>query len=384
MKQCHPLSRRKKIHHLIRRIVFFQSFLGVIWWNYVELDLLHHRDAGPTSHIIHPIPRAGDVTPWPVITGTKWCRSKRATPGLIYVKVPKTGSSTLVGINIRIARKIGMQKSRVPPWFPWGHPKPCSTSYRHGRSELLGRQRPYLLWSFLRDPAARGLSEFYHFEVSRKGRRPTDTRVKLFLNSRKNYQFEYLADHSAPKTLLEPNFPNANTAVDIIHRYVLEPFHFIGVLERKLESLAVLKLLWGLQSSDLIVLDSKKSGGYDDGRFNGTCIRIQSQPMSISELLQQYMDESFPQGNIDYMLYKMVNQTLDKTIQRLGVHQVNVEVEKLKSLQWLVEQKCQPRAIFPCSVNGTLQWEAASKNCYWTDSGCGFACVDEVLSNVAT
>lgn len=332
---------------------------------------------------------------WAIVSDSskQWCRRAKNedTPGMIYVKVPKTGSSTLVGINIRIAQRVGQRISpQAYQWWPFhkNSPATCSYTFRHGRTELLHRQEPYLLWSFVRDPAARALSEFYHFEVSRRGRRPTDLWTKAYLNERRNYQFLYLADHRDPKSLLQPTFPrnhenddSSSSEKSLIRRYILQPYHFIGLLERKFESLAVIKLLWDLEAEDLIVLSAKSSGGYDDGRFDGSCTRIQQPPKPLSPFLKSYIDDDFHQDNLDYVLYEMINRTLDRTIQRLGADTVSREVESLKRLQTIAEGTCQATAIFPCSPNGTLQLDASSRNCYWTDSGCGHACVDEALQN---
>ena len=58
-------------------------------------------------------PKLWEMAPPP----EKWCRpnlplnnnNRNLIPGLIYIKVPKTGSSTCLGIQERIARKIGSQ-----------------------------------------------------------------------------------------------------------------------------------------------------------------------------------------------------------------------------------------------------------------------------------
>ena len=53
---------------------------------------------------------------WPFRkTASEWCYQERqydqqpSNPGLLFVKVPKTASSTLAGINIRIAHKVGQR-----------------------------------------------------------------------------------------------------------------------------------------------------------------------------------------------------------------------------------------------------------------------------------
>jgi hypothetical protein len=373
--------------------VFLAIFLGLLWWENVRVNFPDHPESssssrGRTVDIPAEVTSSKNSTivkTWPFLEDSKkWCRPAKPediTPGLIYVKIPKTGSSTMVGINIRISKKLGKRTYPSSLWWPFRnhHSEPCSFTYRHGRTELLQRQEPYLLWSFVRDPASRALSEFYHFEVSRRGRLPTDLWARSYLNERRNYQFSYLAVHSDPKALLETTFTTSGDASELIQRHVIQSYRFIGLLERKFESLAVMKLLWGLETEDLIVLSAKKSGGYDDGRFDGSCVRIQPSPKPLSPFLGGYIKDGFEKENIDFLLYAMVNQTLDRTIQSLGTDTVDREVEKLKALQTLAEDTCQTIAVFPCSPNGTLQLDAALRDCYWSDSGCGHACVDRTL-----
>ncbi len=275
-------------------------------------------------------------------------------------------------VNMRMALKVGARENLN-----------CSASHAHGRNFLLDRQEPYLLWSSIREPAARALSEFYHFQVSRRGVDPTETDIKDYLISVRNRQFNNLADHQDPIMLLKQNFNKSNDRDaywhELIQQYILQPYHFVGLLERKYESFAVLKLLWGLETEDLVVLDAKRSGGYDGGKFKSTCFRIQSPPKPHPLWLQQFITKEFATDNVDYLLYHILNRTLDVTIQSLGKDVVDQEANKLKSLQALAEETCQERAIFPCSSNGTRQHEAAAMDCYLTDRGCGYRCVDEVL-----
>ncbi len=236
-------------------------FAGIAaYWSQAVLDESIVKDVIKTPT---PLVTELSMTPWAHVMDTNWCQSETKTPGLIYVKVPKTGSSSLSGANIRIARKVGARENLN-----------CSSSFDHGRKVLLNRQEPCLLWSSIRDPAARSLSAFYHFQVSRRHIVPTESRIKEFLIQRRNHQFNYLADHPDPQRLLQHNFTQSHDRNtywhELIQRFILQPYHFVGLLERKYESFAVLKLLWGLQAEDLVVLDSKKSGGFDDGKFKST------------------------------------------------------------------------------------------------------------------
>lgn len=358
----------------------------------------------------------------------RWCHTNQHAgnpPGLIYIKVDKAASSTLAGINIRLAHKVGAMVLPRHSSSTWWHmsktvaePQVCSHTYSHGRASQVLHQTnhntnrpsssPVLLWTFLRDPLTRAVSEFNHFWISRKGYGARNGIVQPFLESRKNFQLKYIMDHAHPEQALarvtnneSANPDNRQNATNVksspvwqlIEDRIMNVYDFIGVVERLEESLAVMKLLWGVDLQDLIVLSAKKSGGWDDGRYNNTCYQItppsstsvsssqshRGDVESLSPYLLNYIHTDFLVGNYDYGLYAIVNASLDRTIAILGQARVDRTRQELRLLQALVESKCQDDAIFPCSSNGTLQHERSAKNCYWFDSGCGFACVDRVL-----
>ena len=365
---------------------------------------------------------------WKYVNNTQWCHSCPETssqassnsPGLIYMKIPKAASSTLVGINIRIARKVGARTLVLPSpgttssqlfynffdssWFTGGSSNRnnnnmiCDHSKYHGRQHLLERSEKSnpnhnLIWTFLRLPQERAISSFYHFEVSRKGKLPTNMKLHQYLQTQKNYEFKYIADHPDPdeliNTLTRSENPNdirhqQQQVVAMVQDYVLNPYDFIGLVERMDESLAVMKLLWSnfVRDEDLIVLKAKQSGKYDDGRSNnGTCIKIQKPASSFNKKIPYYVTDDFQNQNYDYLLYDIVNKSLDYTIGYVlgGRDVVNRQVQRLRYLQRYAEDCCQQTAIFPCSSIGTNQRYESQHDCYLFDSGCGYRCVDDAL-----
>jgi hypothetical protein len=408
----------------------------------VGVSGLHNSFRDPIDHVSRP---------WTLKTTDSfdWCRSASFghnnddfnSPGLIYIKIDKAASSTLAGINVRLAHKVGAKV--LPQKDPNQElSEVCSHTYTHGRASdvlalsystatttlsLTSRRPSTLLWTFVRDPARRAVSEYYHFWVSRRGYGVKNGLVKPFLESRKNFQLLYLLDQKHPEQVLakaiaatnttssniaiQPNDTTTSSAMiidppilplpieQLIQDHIINVYDFIGVVERMEESLAVMKLLWGVSTEDLIVMSAKQSGGWDDGRYNDTCYKIHPSPSSsssygsddrhasdgktnysLSSYLQHYIQTDYKVDNFDYHLYEAVNASLDKTIALLGrinVERVRHEVRKLQSL---VELKCQNHTIFPCSKNGTRQHAISRKNCYWFDSGCGFPCVDQVLN----
>jgi len=159
----------------------------------------------------------------------------------------------------------------------------------------------------------------------------------------------------------------------------MQDYDFIGVSERMLESLVVLQLILGLNTSDILFLNAKTQGGFDDGVFHQQCTYIQ--PSYLSSNLLQFLDShqwhNFTRG--DSLLYVAVNKSLDLTIDALGRKTVE---KKVKYLEWALSQvqtRCTDEVVFPCSKGGVF---AADNDCLLWDSGCGYNCIDRVVEEL--
>ena len=123
--------------------------------------------------------------------------------------------------------------------------------------------------------------------------------------------------------------------IEILQKDVMDSYHFIALAERMDESLVTMRLLFDLDPTDMIVLSSKTRGGYDDGKFNGTCNKIQN-PHSFP-IVDEYSDTGFMSSNYDFFLYDVVNRTLDITIDGIGRDVVEREVQVHRQLQQIAE-----------------------------------------------
>ena len=236
------------------------------------------------------------------------------------------------------------------------------------------------IWTILRDPARRCVSQFNHFNVARRGENYSDLRLLEFMNSScPCLEIEYTAMHEKALGMCQKR----QSPLADISQHILRHYDFIGILERRWESLALMKILWGLQTSDMIVLDSKRSGGYDDGKYEGKCFKIPVAQV-MSSAVRTYLGNDFRRWNHDYALYALANRSLDWTIDAVGRELVNLETLKLRAAQAYAEAMCQDKAIFPCSPNGTAQAELAKANCYYGDNGCGYPCIQELFDRTST
>ena len=152
----------------------------------------------PTSTVISPA-RAYDVwtKPFPCFPF-----DRSYNEGLFYAKVPKTASSTLSGIGLRIAHRKGRElnisqqqreqqqtKHHSEHWKSH-HESLCNVEVKHGdvaeefHYGLRNRERSFL-WSFVRDPTEHALSHYYYTYVSRSAHEVKEDSFKKVSNANK-------------------------------------------------------------------------------------------------------------------------------------------------------------------------------------------------------
>jgi hypothetical protein len=314
-----------------------------------------------------------------------WCLLKPAgNLGLIFVKNPKAASSTGAGINMRIAHNAAVAKKKIAAAAAAAAAGNITTTHttdtdscaqfsKHGG--WFRKKKHTLLWTNVRDPAKRSLSQFFHFQVSRRGQEPTTRNMLPHLRAQKGFQVAYMTTGKHNKN------KNTNSTtlqfIQIIKKEIVNAFDFIALVERMDESLVVMKLLFDLDDKDMIVLSAKSSGGYDDGKFERKCFFIQK--AFTTPEVDEYLTTGFKVDNADYLLYAAANRSLDLTIDALGRKRVEEHVRKHRVLQKLAEDKCLTQAVFPCSANGARQTHLSALDCYGEDHGCGYRCVDRII-----
>ena len=293
----------------------------------------------------------------------------------------------------------------------------CMAHTRHEfadqRQHSLKSDKDSLLWSFVRNPQRRDLSHVYHFDIAREGKFIiTNTTTATTRNNKidgqhqrtnstqdhfdhvaiidameklKGKQTRYLVPWTTtratrwPRYELSKSLEGREAIVSFMKKYIMEYYDFLGVVERMNESLAVMVVLWGLDVRDVVVLNSKRSGGYDDGGGGERCVRIPK--AHVTPEIQRYFDGLHATWNADYLLYQAANDSLDETIDKIGRRKIERITDRIEHLQQIANDKCLSEAIFPCSPEGKFQPALASKSCYVQDAGCGHACVDKVLAH---
>lgn len=171
--------------------------------------------------------------------------------GFLFVKSPKTGSSTGSGITLRIAHNIGRRHNYST----------CKSRFHHSTGLHMkyaerNKKRSFL-WSIVRDPTSRAISEFFHFRVSRNEVEPSDKNFIKFLKSEflPDLQLRYLTLKKYEGMQRGKSMDgNYTMIVDAVNTILLD-YDFIGVTERMDDSAVALQLLLGLETSDVMYLN---------------------------------------------------------------------------------------------------------------------------------
>jgi hypothetical protein len=286
--------------------------------------------------------------------------------GFIMIKLMKTGGSTAAGINLRIARNVGRR---------YRNGMMCKVRNDHAtvRSLQLAQrfQNKSFLWTILRDPTKRITSQFFHFQVSRNKVQPTDLNFK-------NYTMNHSGPHHYLHTLtLAPQGPIMLGDHEKLGSEIFQEFNFIGVTERMDESAVALQMLLNLTTGDVLFLNAKSSGGFDDGMSNVGCAYIV--PSFLSPGMKEFFDQPQWKNSIDVQLYRAANRSLDLTIERLGKERFQTQLARFQNAQQVVRETCGPSVVLPCGPDGRRN---RKHDCLWNDSGCGTVCLDKVAESL--
>ena len=188
---------------------------------------------------------------------------KSPLKGFIYIKVPKAASSTLAGINTRIAIRQGRRtyKSRQHNL--------CT----HKENHIIEPARYYgnlqrnesFLWASIREPSARALSRIFFWHIS-QGKRynstdqsilhllrtATDRQLGAISKGQGGFQLQYLSFEPIKPwsawTDDQPTIIQQPEQTLRLVRQVIDTYDFIAITERMDESLVAMQLLRGLVS----------------------------------------------------------------------------------------------------------------------------------------
>jgi hypothetical protein len=342
-----------------------------------------------------------------------WQVSEGQSPvseGFFFLKTHKTGSSTGAGIHLRIARNVAaniakkqrkLDNHQAYPYSDYVTKSSnfslvndtiampmCVVRFDHSTAFKMNygsrNKKKSFLWTIVRDPTQRAVSQFFHFEVSRRNVEPTVENFTEFMLSKRsrtdNYYIRTLSNRK-----YSPRRNYTEDAMLSLVQDILKGYDFVAITERMDESAVALQMLLGLNTADILYLNAKGSGGYDAGGFQGKCVYIT--PKVVTPGMKQFLRESHEWNNRvkwDQVLYRAANKSLDLTIDRLGRDIFQDNLEKFQQAQALAKEIClghnETKIRFPCSPsrNGLAPLRHKETDCLWKDSACGSSCLDQV------
>lgn len=371
----------------------------------LRLPLYHTTSKSLSRNVSGIIARVFEPTTLPCFPAEhRWygqhVLTSQTSTGILFNKPFKTASSTTVGVQLRIAKNLARRNNQNNQWKVLSaeqqeHAKNllttsntlldysmCQMRFDHGLARDLYPHRDKqhsFLWTSLRDPTSRAISQFFHFMVGRHKMEPTDVNFQMTFEKKvimtRDYYLYILSTSNNYHSRVENN--PLQTAQAILNDY-----DFIAITERLDESLVVLQLLLNLSTADILYLSAKHNGHFDDGAGKKKCFYIW--PSFVTPSMQTYFASPQWQDDIQYdmALYQAANRSLDLTIEAIGRQKFEKQLQRFQMAQSAAKQNCLPTAIFPCSEGG--QWRPHNTtNCLWNDSGCGNDCLDEVADELS-
>ena len=290
--------------------------------------------------------------------------------GIFFHRPHKTGSTTVAGTVMRIAhRKKHLVQGGAPPTRACRHRSNHGSVHKDFRYQDRDKKKSFL-FSIIRDPAKRAISQFFHFNVVVGRKEPTDAIFQgEMMHPRVGHY--YIKDMSF-RPITQPKKENLNLLV----KEIIDGFDFIGITERMDESLVVFKMLLGLDLEDILYVRERSQGSFSNGPpATRPCIYIW--PAFLTKGMKAFFasDKWMNHMKGDYMLYEAAKKSLDLTIDRLGRAKVEKEVERFKAALKIAEEICGPRAISMCREDG---FRVNQTTCYIWGEGCSHECLDEI------
>jgi len=230
------------------------------------------------------------------------------------------------------------------------------------------------LWTIVREPSERAISQLLHFHVPIEHQPSTDeSLVSRIRNETGMFSDYYLSRLSSNRCQRKKNDP-VQRANEILQQY-----DFIAIMERMDESIVALSMLLKLPLADVLYLTAKDKRGYDDTDKKDLCEYIE--PAFISDGLRTFSQTKEYQDMVrwDSLLYQAANKSLDLTIEALGREKFARNLSIFRQAQEEATTRCILFTRFPCSENRTLNKDI---DCLWKDSECGLDCLDQVSNDL--
>jgi len=278
---------------------------------------------------------------------------------LMYIKIPKTGSSTVMGVMRRIAARHGLdgvdrqvKSSKDVQWEPF-----CAADHEKAAMKLKRfrlHTLPLMLITFVRDPIQRAISGYFYFGHQGLQRTPASMTAEDTI--------EYLKTTNLKKSIgrIETSYImyGNNSKLHFLDA-ILAGYRFIGVTERMDESMVALKHMLNLPSLCDVLYTSRKNSSSTKNSHESV-----KQNPKIQALRQSDSFRSMFQP--DLLLHAAANKTLDRLIAKIGKASFEAELSDFRRMLEEVTVRCTGKH---------------DRHCYWNDEGCYYDCMDQVCSS---
>ncbi|KAG7351972.1 galactose-3-O-sulfotransferase [Nitzschia inconspicua] len=312
-----------------------------------------------------------------------------ADQGLLFQRPEKTGTTTMVGILMRLAhnRAQAMSKEELRKHNITISPfKVCNHRAMHGTAvsykyHQRNRKKSFL-FSLIRDPTAKAISRFFHFVVSVAQIEPTDKNFLAQLAS-VPYSRMHLQDLVVDPELViykgsgkSHQLPPLNYTAVV--EDILDAYDFIGITERMDESLIVLKYLLNLTIEEILyVKPARTAGSFSNGFEDRPCVYLI--PSFVTPKVAAYFESPEWKRRVagDELLYRAANKSLDRTIDALGRDRVERTMEQFKRAQAYVQEQCKGKVRSMCDEGGAVI-PPKNRTCYIWGEGCDYQCLNSL------
>ena len=346
-------------------------------------------------------------------------RETPAARGILFQRPHKTGSTTMVGIILRLVHnrakmhqgeaKFGKKFDKCKHRTMHGKAK----NYQYGKRDL----SKSFLFSIIRDPTARTISQFFHFDVAAYEKEPTDDTFRTMARSGNfNYYLMELSTRQyVPNGTLVSDLDFAKSMgyagvnqcdlamrsrepgpTQLLRRQrvsskefglnydpkrvvqdILDDYNFIAIMERMDESLVVFQMLLGLTTKEILYTRARSSGSFFNGWHGRPCIYIMKSFLTPG--MKAYFESEEWKLTIanDILMYQAANESLDRTIASLDPAEFTKNMAALKRGLNLAGEICKGK-IRPVCTEGGVEIPLPNRTCFIWSEGCDHACIDAV------
>ena len=357
--------------------------------------------------------------PFPCVEGEPLLmRETPAAEGILFQRPHKTGSTTMVGIVMRLAHNRAKHMNNLSNMSA----AKCKHRSMHGTAHQYqyGRRdkTKSFLFSIIRDPTARVISQFFHFDVTAFLYEPTDVNFRNMARriTIMNYYFkelstrEYVTNETKPSELefaksmgykglddyraaIQSDQPGATRLLQRqfvasrvfglnydpvqVVKDILDDYNFIAIMERMDESLVVFQMLLGLTTKEILYTKARSSGSFSNGWPDRPCFYIMNSFLSPG--MTEFFDSEEWKLTVanDMLMYQAANKSLDRTIESLDRFEFKRNMAALKRGLKLAQENCIGRVRTACSDGGDVI-PISERTCYVWSEGCDHDCIDEL------